>query len=106
MKKITLNLILVLVVVSIGCLGADQAQASAQDVPVPVIVPDDLPDVDWDLIYLQNEGGNDGDPDSAGDGLGFMGDNLFDFLGGNGEIDGYTWEELMRYWFENLMPQP
>lgn len=108
MKKVSWKLLLVLVVVSIGFLGVVPALATVQDGPVPVIATDDSYEP-GDFICDQNEGGaagSDGDPDSAGDGLGFMGDSLFDFLDGDvGGGDG-TLEEYMRFWFQNLIPQP
>jgi len=108
MFKITLKLFLVLIVLAAGSFGADQAVA-AQDYPVPVISTDDQVQAGEDLIFEMNgaiAGGNDGDPDSAGDGLGFMGDFIFNGFGEGIQPGGERWNEMLRIWLERLVPQP
>ncbi|PID82022.1 hypothetical protein CSB20_00010 [bacterium DOLZORAL124_64_63] len=107
MVKIILKLVLVLVVVAAGSLGDGQAVAAQDDLALVIPQDDQTPPVGNPVFEMNGgiAGGHDGDPDSAGDGLGCVDDffaGLADITGPNDEL----WEELLLIWLESLLIQP
>jgi len=105
MKKITtiLSLIFLVGVLAIGFTVPNQAWAAINGLP-DFVPPDDRESCD-DLIFEQNDGSNDGtdgDPDSAGDGFGFMGSDFFE----GSDIGEFTYEELLELYLVQLIPAP
>lgn len=102
MKKTTMiiSLIALVGVLALGSISPSQSWATNDSLP-QLSSPDDSDGFD-DLIFEQNEGsndGSDGDPDSAGDGFGFMGQGLFE------DVD-WTYEEIMEWILAQLIPAP
>ena len=105
MKKITtiLSLVFLVGVLAFGFIVPNQAWATNDGLP-EFIPPDDSESGD-DFIYEQNDGSNDGtdgDPDSAGDGFGFMGSDIFDGF----DIGDLTYEEILELYLAQLIPAP
>ena len=108
MVKLSFKLFLLLVVLAVGTFGTVQA-AAVQDLPDRMLLSDDQIQVPGDLIFEMDggiAGGLDGDPDSAGDGLGFMDGSILDGLTEGLEPGGELWDELLRIWLQRLLPQP
>ncbi len=105
MRKITtiLSLVFFVGVLAFGFIVPDQAWATNDG--LPELIPPDDSEFCNDIIFEQNDGpndGTDGDPDSAGDGFGFMGNDFFDGF----DIGEVTCEELLALYLAQLIPAP
>lgn len=79
MRKFTTVLFMVFLVVIVTADSMTPNQALATNDEVPVIIPEEGVIPEGNLIMEQNGSANDGasgDPDSLGDGFGFIGDLL------------------------------
>ncbi len=105
MKKITIvvSLIFFVGVLAFGFIEPNQAWATNDGLP-EYSSPDDGESCD-DFIFEQNDGSNDGadgDPDSAGDGFGFLGSDFFEGF----DIGVITYEEFLELILVQLIPAP
>ncbi len=103
MKKATLILSLVLVMGMFAFGSITPGQAWASNDGQPELAP---PEDGDDIVYEQSDGnndGSDGDPDSAGDGFGFMGQGIFDGLE---DIISLTYEEIVEMLLAQMIPVP
>lgn len=108
MKKVAQNLIPVVMVLALISFWAGQGHANDIENPVPVMNVGEVSQWEGPVHFVPEDaaGGSDGDPDSAGDGFGLMGDDfLSDILDGNDEIVDGRLELLVQLLYLHLLPQ-
>ncbi len=106
MKKSTMILSLVLLVgmLAFGSIAPGHAWATSDG--QPELTPPDNDESGDGLIFEQNDGLNDGDPDSAGDGFGFWGQGVYGGFDGDVELGDLTFEDLLEWVLAQLIPAP